>query len=103
MNKIMKSSQSLDDMLSYHRCPSDKSGLGYAGEPSNKNENALSKRDMKKPERNCDAPSSSKGKEKDYGYNRRNPIPRRNLDDVKEAGGNGYHQRISRQKGFRST
>jgi len=41
MNKIMKSSQALDDMLSYHRCPSDKSGLGYVGESSNKNENAF--------------------------------------------------------------
>jgi len=108
MNKILNSSQALDDMLSYHRCPYDKLGLGYVGEPSNKNENALSKRDVKKPERNCDAPSFSKGKEKNQGYNRRNPIPRRNLapskkpapkrdvDDVKEARGNGYHQRISR-------
>jgi len=48
MKKIMKSSQALDDMLSYHRCPSDKSGHGYAGEPSNKNENVLSKIDVKK-------------------------------------------------------
>jgi len=115
MNKIMKSSQALDDMLSYHTCPSNKSGLGYEDETLNKNENALSKRDVKKPKRNCDAPSSSKGKEKNQGYNRINPIPRRNLapsrkptpkgnvDDVKEARGNGYHQRISRQKGFRST
>jgi len=115
MNKILKSSQALDDMLSYHRCPSDKSGLGYASESSNKNENALNKRDVKKSERNGDAPSSSKGKEKNQGYNRRNPIPRRNpaprrkpaprrnVDDDKDARGNGYHQRISRQKGFRST
>ena len=109
MNKIMKSSQALDDMLSYHRSPSDKSGLGYVGEPSNKNEYALSKGDVKKPERNGDAPSSNKGKEKDHGYNRRNPTPsrkpapRRNVADVKEARGDGYHQRISRQQGFRST
>ena len=40
MNKIMKSSQALDDMLSYHRSPSDKSGLGYVGEPSNKDKDA---------------------------------------------------------------
>jgi len=109
MNKILKSSQALDDMLSYHRSPFDKSGLGYVGEPSNKDENALSKRNVKKAERNGDAPSSSKGKEKDQGYNRRNPTssrkptPRRNVVDVKEARGNGYYQRISRQKGFRST
>ena len=102
MNKIMKSSQALDDMLSYHRFPSDKLGLRYVGEPSNKNENALSERDVKKPERNCDAPSSSKGKGKNQGYNRRNiapsrkPTPKRNVDDVKEARSNGYHQRISR-------
>jgi len=48
MNKIIKSSQALDNMLSYHRSPSDKSGLGYVGEPSNKNENALSKGDVGK-------------------------------------------------------
>ena len=109
MNKILKSSQALDDMLSYHRSPSDKSGLGYVGEPSNKDEDALSKGDVKKPQRSCDAPSSSKGKEKNEGCNRRNPAPsrkpapRRNVDDDKDVRGNGYHQRISRQKGFRST
>ena len=109
MNKIMKSSQALDDMLSYHRSPSDKSGLGYVGESSNKDENALSKGDVKKPERNGDAPSSSKGKEKNEGCHRRNPAPsrkpapRRNVADGKKARGNGDHQRISRQQGFRST
>ncbi len=103
MNKIMKSSQALDDMLSYHRSPSDKSGLGYVGESSNKDENALSKGDVKKPERNGDAPSSSKGKEKNEGCHRRNPPPRRNVADGKDARGNGDHQRISRQQGFRST
>jgi len=109
MNKILKSSQALDDMLNYHRCPFDKLGLGYAGEPSNKNENALNKRDVKKPERNGDAPSPSKGKEKYQGYNRTNPAPRRKpaprekVDDVKDARGNCYHQRISRQKCFKST
>ncbi|MCY6524821.1 hypothetical protein, partial [Actinobacillus pleuropneumoniae] len=109
MNKILKRSQALDDMLSYHRCPFDKLGLGYVGESSNKNDNASNKMDLKKPKRNGDASSSSKGKEKNQGYNRRNlapsrkPAPKRNVDDVKEARGNGYHQRISRQKGFRST
>jgi len=109
MNKILKRSQALDDMLSYHRIPSDKLGLGYAGESSNKNENASNKRDMKKTERNGNAPSSNEGKEKNQGYNRTNPAPRRkpaprrNVDDDKDARGNGYHQRISRQKGFRST
>ena len=48
MNTILKSSQALDDMLSYHRSPSDKSGLGYVGESSSKNENASNKIDMKK-------------------------------------------------------
>lgn len=109
MNKIMKSSQALDDMLSYHRSPSDKSGLGYVGESSNKDENALSKGDVKKPERNGDAPSSSKDKEKNEGCHRRNPAPsrkpapRRNVADGKDARGNGDHQGISRQQGFRST
>ena len=103
MNKILKSSRALDDMLSYHRCPFDKSGLGYAGESSNKNDNASNKRDVKKPERNGDAPSSSKGKEKNQGNNGRNPAPRRNVDDVKDVRSNGYHQRISRQKDFKST
>jgi len=57
---------------------------------------------VKKAERNCVAPSSSKGKEKNQGYNRRNPTPsrkpapRRNVDDVKDARGNGYHQGILR-------
>lgn len=64
MNKIMKSSQALGDMLDYHRSPSDKSGLGYVGDSSNKNENTLSKGDVKKAERNYDAPNSSEGKEK---------------------------------------
>ena len=102
MNKIFKSAQAFDDILSYHRCPFDKLGLRYGGDSSNKNENASNKRAAKKPKRNGDAPSSSKGKEKNQGYNRRNPTPRRNpaprrnVDDVKDARGNGYHQRISR-------
>jgi len=49
MKKILVSSQALDDILSYHRFPYDKSVLGYVGESSNKNENALNKRDVKKP------------------------------------------------------
>ena len=32
LNKNLKSSQTLDDILSHHRSPPDKSGLGYAGE-----------------------------------------------------------------------
>jgi len=103
MNKTLKSSQALDDMLNHQRFPFDKSCLGYAGESSNKNDNASNKRDVKKLERNSDAPSSSKGKEKNQGNNGRNPTPRRNVDNVKDARSNGYHQRISRQKYFRST
>ena len=102
MNKIMKSSQALDDMLSYHRSPFDKSGLGYVGESSNKDEDALSKGDVKKPERDGDAPSSSKGKEKNEGCNRRNPAPRRLIDDVKSTKGDDYYQGILRQKGFKN-
>ena len=34
MNKTLKSSQELDDMLNHQRCPFDKLGLGYAGESS---------------------------------------------------------------------
>ena len=109
MNKIMKSSQALDDMLSYHKSPFDKSGLGYVGELSNNDDDALSKGDVKKPERDGDAPSSSKGKEKNEGSNRRDPAPsrkpalRRNVADVQEARCNAHQQRISRQQGFRST
>ena len=76
MNKILKSSQALDDMLSSQICPFDKLGLGYASESSNKNDNASNKMDVKKPERNGDAPSSSKGKKKNQGNNGRNPAPR---------------------------
>ena len=93
MNKISKSSQALDDMLSYHRCPFDKSGLGYVGESSSKNDNASNKKDVRKPERNVDAPNSSKGKVKSQGNNGRNPTPRRNVDDVKDV---ISKQRISR-------
>lgn len=103
MKKILKSSQAFDGMVNYHRFPFDKSSLEYVSESSNKNENFLNKKDVKKPERNGDAPSSNKGKEENQVYNRRNLAPRRNIDDVKDVRGNGYHQRISRQKGFRST
>ena len=103
MNKTLKSSQALDDMLSHQRCPFDKSGFGYAGESSNKNDNASNKIDVKKPERNGDAPNSSKGKEKNQGNNGRNPTSRINVDNVKDARRNGYHQRNSRQKDFSST
>ena len=58
---------------------------------------------MKKPERNGDAPSSSKGKEKNKGSNGRNHAPIRNVDNVKDVRSNGYHERISRQKDFKST
>ncbi len=34
LNKNLKSSQTLDDILSHQRSPLDKSGLGYAGESS---------------------------------------------------------------------
>ena len=35
LNKNLKSSQTLDDILSQQRSPLDKSSLGYVGEPSN--------------------------------------------------------------------
>ena len=49
MEKILKSSQDLDDMINHQRSPFDKSGLGYEGESSIKNDNASNKRDVRKP------------------------------------------------------
>ena len=106
LNKNLKSSQTLDDILSHQRSPLDKSGLGYAGESSRKNDanpNASNNKDVRKPGRNVDAPSSSEGKEKRQDNYGRNPPPRRNAYGVKDARSDGYHQRIPRQKEFRST
>lgn len=103
LNKNLKSSQTLDDILSHQRSPLDKLGLGYSGESSSKNDNASNNKDVRKPERNVDAPSSSKGKEKTQDNYGRNPTPRRLADGVKNTKGNEYHQRISRQKEFKST
>ena len=61
LNKNLKISQTLDDILSQQRSPLDKSGLGYVGEPSSKNDNASKNKDVRKPGRN-DTPSSRKGK-----------------------------------------
>lgn len=102
LNKNLKSSQTLYDILSHQRSPLGKSGPGYAGEPLSKNDAnpyASNNKDVRNPGRNLDAPSSSKGKEK----NGRNPTPRRLVDGVKNIKGNEYHQRIPRQKEFRST
>ena len=100
LNKNLKSSQTLDDILSHQRSSLDKSGLGYVGEPSRKNDNASNNKDVRKPGRN-DTPSSSKGKSQDDI--RRNPTPRRVTNDVKNTKGNEYHQIIPRKKYFRST
>ena len=94
LNKNLKSSQTLDDILSHQTSPLDKSGLGYAGESSSKNDaspNASNNKDVRNPERNVDAPNSSKGKEKSQDNNGRNPTPRRLADDVKNTKGNEYH------------
>jgi len=53
--------------------------------------------------RNIDAPSSNKRKEKSQDDIGRNPTPRRYVDDVKDARGNKFDQRISRHNDFRST
>ena len=106
LNKNLKSSQTLDDILSHQRSSFDKSGLGYVGEPSSKNDAnpcASNNKYVRNLGRNVDSPSSSKGKEKNQGNNGRNPAPRRNVDNVKDARSNGYHQRISRQKDFKNT
>ena len=106
LNKSLKSSQTLDDILSHQRSPLDKSGLGYAGESSNKNDaipNASNNKDVEKLGRNIDAPSSSKGKEKSQDDIGRNPTPRRYADGVKNARGNNFDQRILRQNDLRST
>ena len=84
LNKNLKSSQTLDDILSHQRSPLDKAGLGYVGEPSSKNDNASNK-DVSKPRRN-DTPNFSKGKSQDDI--RRNNIPRIFTDDVKNTKGN---------------
>ena len=96
MEKFLKNSKALDDMLSHERYPFDKSGLGYAGESSSKNDNASNNKDMRKSERDVDAPSFSKGKYKSQENNEGSPIPRRNVDVVKDARSSNYHQRISR-------
>jgi len=86
--------------------PFDKSGLGYAGESSRKNDenpNASNNKDVRKPRRNVDAPSSEKCKEKSQDNYGRNPTPTKLADGVKNTEGNGYHQRIPRQKNFKST
>ena len=85
LNKNLKSSQILDDILNHQRSPLDKSGLGYGGEPSTKNDNASNNKDVRKLGRN-DTPSSSKGKSQDDI--RRNPTPRRLTDHVKNKKGN---------------
>ena len=104
MKKTLKSSQALDDILNNQRCPFDKLGLGYIGESSSKNDNASNKKkDVRKPERNVDAPSFSKGKDKSQGVNEGSHVPRRNANVVRDARRNNYHQIISRQKGFKST
>lgn len=105
MNKILKSSQTLYDILSHQRCRLDKSSLGYVGELSNKNDakpNASNKKDVKKHGRNIDAPSSSKSKEKSQDDIGRYPTPRRSVDGVKYARVNRYHQRIPGQIDFKS-
>ena len=103
MDKISKSSQALDDMLSHQRSPFDKSGLGYKGESSSKDDHTSNNKNMRKSDRNNDAPSSSKGKEKSQGNNGRNPAPRKLADNVKNTKGNEYFQGILRQKDLRST
>ena len=102
-NKNLKSSQTLDDILSHQRSPRDKSGLGYARESSSKNYNASNNKDVRKPKRNVDSPSSNKGKEKSQDNYGRNPTPRRLANGVKNTKGNEYHQKFQRQKDFRIT
>lgn len=69
MDKILKSSQELDDMLNHQRSPFDKSGLGYEGESSSKGDHTSNNKDMRKSNGNNDAPSSSKIKEKSKDNN----------------------------------
>ena len=52
LNNNFKSSQTLDDIISHQRSPLDKSGLGYVGEPSSKNDNASNNKDVRKLRRN---------------------------------------------------
>ena len=106
LNKSLKSSQTLDDIESHQRSPLDKSGLGFACEPSSRNDanpNASNNKDVEKLGRNIDNPSSNKSKEKSQDDIRRNPTPRRYADGVKNARGNNFDQRIPRHNDFRST
>ena len=99
LNKNLKISQTLDDILSHQRSPLDKLGLGYVGESLRKNDNASNKKYVRKPGRNVDAPSKGKSQ---VGIGR-NHTPRRNANGVKYVRSNGYHQRIPTQKDFKST
>ena len=101
LNKNLKSSQTLDDILSHQRSPLDKSGLGYAGEPSSKNDNASNNKDVRKLERDVDDRNSNKGRSQDDI--RINPTPRRYANGVKNARGNKFDQRILRHNDFGST
>jgi len=104
LNKNLKSSQTLNDILIHQRSLLDKSSLGYASESSSKkdaNPNSSKNKDVRKPGRNVDAPNSNKGKEKSQDNYGRNPPPRRNVDGFKDARSSGYHQRVPRQKDFR--
>ena len=101
LNTNLKSSQTLDVILSQQRSPIEKSGLGYAGESSSNNDNASNIEDARNLEINVDAPSSSKGKEKNQDNDGRNSTPRRLADGVKNTKGNEYHQRIPRKKDSR--
>ena len=100
LKKSLKSSQTLDSILSHQISPLNKSSLGYASESSNKNDaipNASNNKDVEKLGRNIDAPSSSKGKKKGQADIVRNPTPRRYVVGVKNVRGNKFEQRIPRK------
>lgn len=99
LNKSLMSSQTLDDILINQRCHLDKLGLVYAGEFSSKKESASNNKDVKKRGGSVNDPSKGKS-QVDIGIS---PTPRRSGDGVKDERSNGYHQRIPRKKGFRST
>jgi len=91
LKKSLKSSQTLDGILSHQISPLDKSRLVYAGEPSNKNDanpNASNKKDVEKLGSNIYSPTSSKSKVKIQDDIGRNPPPRRYADGVKDERGN---------------
>jgi hypothetical protein len=82
LNKNMKISQTLDVILSSQRSPYDKTGLGYMGETSYK-EDANSKVTNKEVEENLKAPISTRAREWEESGN--TTTPKSYVDALKKS------------------